>query len=86
MSVVGSTKEMNNKTIRIRNAFKRGLMKVAMTASAWIVTHGINFGVSKLVSEAVIEEETIINNNLILIGICQWGKVALKNMLIVKKV
>jgi hypothetical protein len=83
LSVIGSYKEVNNKTARIRNAFKRGLMKVANTKSAWIITNGVDTGVSRLVSEAVSDEKNSVNSNLILIGICQWGKVALRETLIV---
>jgi hypothetical protein len=48
---------------------------------AWIITGGFNLGGMKLVGEAMKEES--YKDNLTLIGIAKWGKVALRNKLIV---
>lgn len=77
---MGSTKRYDISK-RIRKAFKQGLMKVATTTGAWIITYGTTTGVTKLVSEIVSDEPK--NDNLILIGMAQWGKTSLKEKLVV---
>jgi len=42
--------------LRMKKAFKEGLVKAAATTGAWIITGGTNTGVMKLVGEAVAEE------------------------------
>ena len=64
---------------RMKTAFKRGLIKAATSTNAWIITGGTNAGVMKLVGEAVSEEY----NKLVVIGIATWGKIALKDNLVV---
>ncbi len=55
----------------IKSAFKLGLMKAAKTTNAWITTGGTNFGVMKLVGDAVAEDMNA--HNLTVLGIATWG-------------
>jgi hypothetical protein len=56
----------------IKSAFKLGLMKAAKTTNAWIITGGTNFGVMKLVGDAVAED--LNANNLTVLGVATWGR------------
>ena len=80
LSVMGSTNRYDIPS-RVRKAFKQGLIKAATTTGAWIITYGTTTGVTKLVSEIIYDQAK--NENLILLGIAQWGKTALKEKLIV---
>ncbi|CAF0898920.1 unnamed protein product [Rotaria sordida] len=52
ISITGGAKEYNMKP-RLLRAFRRGLLKVARTTGAWIITGGMNTGIMKLVGEIV---------------------------------
>lgn len=65
---------------RMKNAFKRGLMKAATSTGAWIITGGTNTGVMRLVGEAAAEEF----NRVTVIGIATWGKIADRQLLVHK--
>lgn len=62
-------------------AFKRGLIKAASSTGAWIITGGTNTGVMRLVGEAVADE--FHTCNLTVLGIATWGKIALREQMIV---
>ncbi len=66
---------------RMKKAFKRGLVKAAASTGAWIITGGTNTGVMRLVGEAVAEE--FQDNKLTVLGIATWGKIALRDKMIV---
>uniref|UniRef100_UPI0037E96C00 transient receptor potential cation channel subfamily M member 6 n=1 Tax=Semicossyphus pulcher TaxID=241346 RepID=UPI0037E96C00 len=58
---------------KVKQAFSKGLMTAAVSTGAWILTDGINTGVSKYVGEAV---KTFGSHNLRkrnTIGITPWG-------------
>jgi hypothetical protein len=85
ISVVGSTMQLVLPA-RIKKAFKRGLVKAAMATDAWIITSGINSGVSRCVGEAVGEQfHNETNNSLILLSIAHWGDIAYRDQLIVRR-
>lgn len=79
LSIIGGS-QMSSIPMRIRKAFKRGLIKVASTTGAWIVTNGTNVGVVKLVGDAV-KEECKSGSDIVVMGIAQWGKTALRSKL-----
>jgi transient receptor potential cation channel subfamily M protein 2 len=54
-----------------KRGFKLGLMKAAKTTNAWIITGGTNYGVMKLVGDAVAED--INAHGLTVLGIATWG-------------
>jgi hypothetical protein len=70
---------------RMKKAFKRGLIKAAASTGAWIITGGTNAGVMRLVGEAVADEFHAQSNNLVVLGIATWGKIALRDKMQVKK-
>jgi len=68
---------------RMKKAFKEGLIKVAATTGAWIITGGTNHGVMRLVGEAVAEEYPKYSSDteLTVLGIATWGKIAMREKL-----
>ena len=71
-----------NVPLKIKKAFKRGLIKAALNTGAWIVTGGGNMGIAKLVGEAVADETH--KESLTVIGIANWGCLALRDRMIEK--
>ena len=67
---------------RMKKAFKRGLVKAAASTGAWIITGGTNTGVMRLVGEAVADD--FHNTNLTVLGIATWGKIAMRDRMIVR--
>ncbi|CAF4817676.1 unnamed protein product [Rotaria sp. Silwood1] len=74
ISVTGGAKNYNMQAKLLR-AFRRGLLKVASTTGAWIVTGGMNTGIMKLVGE-IVEMNPSHRRRIHLIGIATWGCVA----------
>ncbi len=60
---------------QIRKGFKDSILKLAGFTNTYILTNGLNTGVSKLVGEAVAN--SLQNNNLALIGISSFSSVYL---------
>ncbi|XP_066433176.1 transient receptor potential cation channel subfamily M member 2 [Eleutherodactylus coqui] len=84
ISVTGGAKNFRMK-VRLRNIFRRGLMKAAETTGAWIITGGSHAGVMKQVGEAVRDfcmGNTNKNTKIVTIGIATWGIVHNRNSLI----
>ncbi|XP_052804145.1 transient receptor potential cation channel subfamily M member-like 2 isoform X2 [Mya arenaria] len=83
ISVTGGAKNFNMSK-RLRDTFRRGLMKTALTTGAWIVTGGTHAGVMKHVGEAVKDFgiASMNKNPVISIGIAPWGCVQNKEALI----
>uniref|UniRef100_A0A670JDG5 Transient receptor potential cation channel subfamily M member 2 n=1 Tax=Podarcis muralis TaxID=64176 RepID=A0A670JDG5_PODMU len=83
ISVTGGAKNFNMK-LRLKNIFRRGLVKVAQTTGAWIITGGSHAGVMKQVGEAVRDFSMSSNykGEIITIGIATWGTVHNRSSLI----
>lgn len=58
-------------------AFKLGLMKVARSTNAMIISGGTDDGVMKLVGDAV--DEDLFGNEVPVLGIAVWGCVSFKD-------
>ncbi|KAL5010117.1 hypothetical protein ScPMuIL_012422 [Solemya velum] len=82
ISVTGGAKNFRLK-LRLKEVFRRGLMKVAQSTGAWIVTGGTNTGVMKHVGEAVRDYglTSTTTNRVTAIGIATWGVIQNKNKL-----
>ncbi|CAF4493127.1 unnamed protein product, partial [Rotaria sp. Silwood2] len=74
ISITGGAKEYNMKP-RLLRAFRRGLLKVARTTGAWIITGGMNTGIMKLVGE-IVQINPDRSRPIPLIGIATWGCVS----------
>ncbi|PNJ11386.1 TRPM2 isoform 3 [Pongo abelii] len=77
ISVTGGAKNFNMKP-RLKSIFRRGLVKVAQTTGAWIITGGSHTGVMKQVGEAVRDfslSSSYKEGELITIGVATWGTV-----------
>nr|XP_009663409.1 PREDICTED: transient receptor potential cation channel subfamily M member 2 isoform X1 [Struthio camelus australis] len=84
ISVTGGAKNFIMKP-RLKNIFRQGLVKVAQTTGAWIITGGSHTGVMKQVGEAV--RDFILSSNykeseIVTIGIATWGTVYNRETLI----
>ncbi|XP_045857855.1 transient receptor potential cation channel subfamily M member 2 isoform X2 [Meles meles] len=77
ISVTGGAKDFNMKP-RLKSVFRRGLVKVAQTTGAWIITGGSHAGVMKQVGEAV-RDFTLSScrdeGEVVTVGIATWGTV-----------
>jgi hypothetical protein len=80
LSVTGGAQKFNIPQ-RMRKAFKRGLIKAAVSTGAWIITGGTNTGVMRLVGEAVADEFQKGQLDLTVLGIATWGKIALREQM-----
>ncbi|XP_053568855.1 transient receptor potential cation channel subfamily M member 2 [Bombina bombina] len=75
ISVTGGAKNFRMK-MRLKNIFRRGLVKAAQTTGAWIITGGSHAGVMKQVGEAVRDfsmGSSSKENDIVTIGIATWG-------------
>ncbi|KAJ7421358.1 Transient receptor potential cation channel subfamily M member 2 [Willisornis vidua] len=84
ISVTGGAKNFIMKP-RLKNIFRQGLVKVAQTTGAWIITGGSHAGVMKQVGEAV--RDFILScshkeGEIVTIGIATWGTVYNRESLI----
>ncbi|XP_028971789.2 transient receptor potential cation channel subfamily M member 2 isoform X3 [Esox lucius] len=75
ISVTGGAKNFYMKP-QLKAQFRRGLIKVAQTTGAWIITGGTHTGVMKHTGQAV--RDYILSNNstegqIVTIGIATWG-------------
>lgn len=76
ISVTGGAKSFSLKP-RLKEAFSKGLIKVAVSTNAWIITGGTSTGVMKHVGEAVSGRTQIGHNSgkINCIGVAPWGQV-----------
>ncbi|XP_069052884.1 transient receptor potential cation channel subfamily M member 2 isoform X2 [Lepisosteus oculatus] len=77
ISVTGGAKNFYMKS-RLKVMFRRGLIKVAHTTGAWIVTGGTHAGVMKHVGKAVRDYSMSTSSKdgqIVAIGIATWGTV-----------
>uniref|UniRef100_A0A3Q3E7Z3 TRPM SLOG domain-containing protein n=1 Tax=Labrus bergylta TaxID=56723 RepID=A0A3Q3E7Z3_9LABR len=83
ISVTGGAKNFNLKA-RIKNMFHRGLIKVAQTTGAWIITGGTHAGVMKHVGQAVRDNALSgsIHGQIVAIGVATWGMIHNKDALV----
>ncbi|XP_028993467.1 transient receptor potential cation channel subfamily M member 2 isoform X2 [Betta splendens] len=75
ISVTGGAKNFYLRT-RLKNMFHRGLIKVAQTTGAWIITGGTNTGVMKHVGKAVRDyalSSSSVQGQIVAIGMATWG-------------
>ncbi|KAM3607705.1 uncharacterized protein V6R79_012295 [Siganus canaliculatus] len=74
ISVTGGAKNFYLKA-RLKNMFHRGLIKVAQTTGAWIVTGGTHAGVMKHVGQAVRDYalSSTMRGQIVAIGVATWG-------------
>jgi hypothetical protein len=59
----------------IEPAFKQGLIEAAKLTNTWIISGGANYGVMKLVGDAV-SEDLHARDSLTLLGIASWNCIA----------
>ncbi|XP_021362499.1 transient receptor potential cation channel subfamily M member 2-like isoform X2 [Mizuhopecten yessoensis] len=85
ISVTGGAKNFHM-TTRLKEVFRRGLMKVAKSTGAWIITGGTNTGVMKHVGEAVRDYglTSVSSTPVVAIGVATWGVIQNKQELVSK--
>ena len=82
ISVTGATRSfhISNQIKKSFLKFKRGLINAAKSTDSWIITHGYNSGVTKLVGEAISEYS--VNSEVTCIGIVSLSVVAFNEKLL----
>lgn len=80
LSVTGGAKKFSIDD-EVQTAFKNDLIKVAKATNALIISGGTNYGVMRLIGDAVIDNLHTGN----VLGIATWSAIAQKEKLIVKK-
>lgn len=77
LSITGAAQNFNI-IEKLKSTFKEALIKAAKTTNAWIISGGTNYGVMRLVGEAMKED---LYPNVPVIGIATWGVIGLRNEL-----
>ncbi|XP_028446835.1 transient receptor potential cation channel subfamily M member 2 isoform X4 [Perca flavescens] len=74
ISVTGGAKNFYLKA-HLKNMFHRGLIKVAQTTGAWIISGGMHTGVMKHVGQAVRDYalSSTMQGQIVAIGVATWG-------------
>ncbi|XP_039673521.1 transient receptor potential cation channel subfamily M member 2 isoform X2 [Perca fluviatilis] len=74
ISVTGGAKNFYLKA-NLKNMFHRGLIKVAQTTGAWIISGGMHTGVMKHVGQAVRDHalSSATQGQIVAIGVATWG-------------
>ncbi len=83
ISVTGGAQKFSLKQ-RLKDVFRRGLVKAAQSTGAWISTGGFNVGVMKHVGEAMRENLSSFSqkDKIVVLGIATWEMVLNKEILI----
>uniref|UniRef100_A0A671N6H1 Transient receptor potential cation channel, subfamily M, member 2 n=1 Tax=Sinocyclocheilus anshuiensis TaxID=1608454 RepID=A0A671N6H1_9TELE len=84
ISVTGGAKNFYIKT-HLKDKFRRGLIKVAQTTGAWILTGGTHAGVMKHVGMAVRDytlSSGLMEGQIVVIGVAPWGVIHNRHALV----
>ncbi|XP_077947295.1 transient receptor potential cation channel subfamily M member 2-like [Gasterosteus aculeatus] len=83
ISVTGGAKNFYLKP-RLKSMFHRGLIKVAQTTGAWIITGGTHAGVMKHVGRAVRDHalSSSMQGQIVAIGVATWGTIHNRDALV----
>ncbi|XP_061081535.1 transient receptor potential cation channel subfamily M member 2-like isoform X1 [Conger conger] len=87
ISVVGGTRNFYMRA-RLKDMFRRGLIKVAKTTGAWILTGGTHTGVMKHVGQAVRDyalTTSTTEDQIVAIGVATWGTLHNRHTLVKTK-
>ncbi|XP_075064037.1 transient receptor potential cation channel subfamily M member 7-like [Mixophyes fleayi] len=72
ISVHGGTQKFDLHP-RIKEALSRGFIKAAVTTGAWILTGGVNNGVTEHIGDALKEHASQLSHKICVVGIAPWG-------------
>ncbi|TNN20175.1 Transient receptor potential cation channel subfamily M member 7 isoform 2 [Schistosoma japonicum] len=67
---------------KLQQVVQRGILRAAKTTGAWIVTNGLDIGVTRHIGEALKDEVHIRGSNIVALGIAPWGYVQHRETLI----
>ncbi|XP_060040609.1 transient receptor potential cation channel subfamily M member 2-like isoform X2 [Erinaceus europaeus] len=84
ISVTGGAKDFTMKP-RLRSVFRRGLVKVAQTTGAWVITGGTHTGVMKEVGQAVRDSSLSSRcreSRVVTVGVATWGAIHNRHSLV----
>uniref|UniRef100_A0A1I8H0Q3 LSDAT_euk domain-containing protein n=1 Tax=Macrostomum lignano TaxID=282301 RepID=A0A1I8H0Q3_9PLAT len=90
ISVIGGAKNFKLEG-RKKEVFHHGLIRAAQTTNAWIITSGLNLGITRVVGNALEEgrashwEKASRSSKLRCIGVAPWGYVLNKDDLVNKE-
>ncbi|VDO16478.1 unnamed protein product, partial [Rodentolepis nana] len=66
---------------KLASVIKRGLLRAAKTTGAWVITNGLDTGVTIHVGEALGDEVHVRGSKIVALGIAPWGVIQQRNML-----
>nr|CDS28709.2 transient receptor potential cation channel [Hymenolepis microstoma] len=66
---------------KLASVVKRGLLRAAKTTGAWVITNGLDTGVTIHVGEALGDEVHVRGSKIVALGIAPWGVIQQRNML-----
>ncbi|KAL3318914.1 Transient receptor putative cation channel subfamily M member 3 [Cichlidogyrus casuarinus] len=67
---------------KLRRVVQSGLLRAAKTTGAWVITNGLDTGVTRHVGEALSEEVHVRGSNIVALGIAPWGVVQNRDQLV----
>jgi transient receptor potential cation channel subfamily M protein 2 len=85
ISVTGGAKNFSLKP-KLRDGFRKGLVKAVQSTNAWISTGGTNEGVMKHVGEAIYSAPLSPTEKFVVLGIANWCTIKSNRFLIKKDV
>jgi transient receptor potential cation channel subfamily M protein 2 len=85
ISVTGGARKFSMKP-RLKDVFRKGLVKAALSTNAWISTGGTNVGVMRHVGEAVQNYSLNPDQKIVVLGITNWTTTANRRVLKKKNV
>jgi transient receptor potential cation channel subfamily M protein 2 len=85
ISVTGGARNFTMKP-KLKDVFRKGLVKAALSTDAWISTGGTNLGVMKHVGEAIQNYSLNPNQKIVVLGIANWTSIANNNLLVKRDV
>ena len=85
ISVTGGALNFTMKP-KLKDVFRKGLVKAALSTDAWISTGGTNAGVMRHVGEAIQNYSLNPNKKIVVLGIANWCTITDNHLLIKKDV
>ena len=83
LTVTGGAKSFDLRP-KLKQLFRKGLIKAAQSSGAWIITGGMDAGVMSHVGEAVRDCTNTNNAPIVCLGIAPWGCIAYRDKNLVK--
>ncbi|KAA3672755.1 uncharacterized protein DEA37_0000648, partial [Paragonimus westermani] len=60
---------------KLQRVVQSGLLRAAKTTGAWVITNGLDIGVTRHIGEALGDDVHVRGSNIVALGIAPWGYV-----------